>query len=196
MQRNAKIKRYKGTPSLFIDDKPKPAFWLFGPVEVIENFAQKKTGIHLFQFVSDLGWVSEQKYDYTEVDNKIEKVINADPEALIVIQTNINTPDWWNKFHPDELTIYLDNGKRLNDRTTPQSYASDLWWKEGGKALVEFIKHTRKKYSSNIIGFSIGVGFAGEWHKDLAQEGIPWDYSNNMIKKYVAWVREKYNNKK
>lgn len=194
MVRNAKIKKFKGAPSLFIDNKPIPAFWLFGPVEVLENFAKRKTGVHLFQFVSDLGWINEGKYNYNEIDKKIERVIEKDPKSLIVIQTNMNTPDWWNKLHPEELTLYIDGDKKLNDRTTPQSYASDLWWKEGGKALEVFVKHTRKKYSDNIIGFSLGVGFAGEWHKDLAQEGIPWDYSSNMVKKFRSWVREKYNN--
>lgn len=194
MAKIAQIKKFNGAPTLFVDNNPLPPFWLFGPVEVITNFAKKDTGIHLFQFVSNMGWIGSDKYDYSEVDAKISKVISADSKALIVLQVDLNTPDWWNKLHPEELTIYKDEDKELYDKSAFQSYASDLWKDEAGRALDKFVKHTRGKYSDNVIGFSLGVGFAGEWHKDLAQEGIPWDYSNNMEVKFKEWLLNRYNN--
>lgn len=184
------IKKHRGTPTLFYNNKPMPALVFEGPYKYVKNFAKKKTNVHIYSFITDLGWKEPNKYDYRKTDEKILGIVKVDSQALIIPQVDCNSPNWWNKMHPDELTIYDDGSTDINAKA---SYASKLWKKETGAALKNYVKHIRKSnYSKHIIGFDICVGYTGEWNKWKAQNGHTWDYSKPMLEAFSIWVRKKY----
>lgn len=187
---SAEVKVYNGVPTLFINGKPTPILVFEGPHEYVCNYAEKKTGIHLYSFITPLGWVGPDSYDYAEVDRLVRDLIARDSKGYILPQVDCNSPEWWDDLHPDELTIYDDGKVDVNARA---SWASELWREDTGQALARYIKHVRESdYSDHVIGFYICVGYTGEWNRIKAQNGFSWDYSEPMKCAFRDWLRKKY----
>lgn len=186
----AEVRRHNGVPTLFINGKPTPTLIFEGPHQYVCNFAEKKTGVHLYSFITESGWIGPDRFDYAKLDKLMRDVIARDPEGYILPQVDCNSPQWWDDLHPDELTIYDDGKVDVNARA---SCASRLWKKETGRALASYIKHVRTSdYSEHVIGFYICVGYTGEWNKIKAQNGFSWDYSRSMKVAFRDWLRAKY----
>src|SRR5258708_2199626 len=129
----AQVKQHNGTPTLFLDDKPVYAnIHLFGgwnpagidaTLAAIRRFAGN--GIHIYS----LDAVSSEwnappsgapsggngKYDFAEGAPALQRVLEADPEALFLLRTNFEThwqsPKWLNALQPDDVEVLSDGSR-------------------------------------------------------------------------------------
>jgi len=128
----AEIRPHNGSPALFLDGRPVfPAInWVAGPTPDGWDFeaqARKSagTGIHIYAFDVGKGteWVGPgpgrpDGFDFSTVEARFARVIEADPEALFHLRVYLEMGEWWNRLYPGEREI-TDDGEPLN-----QSYAS------------------------------------------------------------------------
>ena len=73
-----------------------------------------------------------------------------------------------------------------------QSFSSDKWLLDAGKALEKLILHLEEKYGDKIIGYHIAYGTSGEtmmWGRINQKYG---DYGITNQKKFKAFLKEKY----
>ena len=101
--------------------------------------------------------------DYTLFERELDRVLEADPDALIFPRVWISMPQRWIDAHPDDCTrgkdVFRGGGGRPRE-----SQLSPEYRKEGERLLREFIAHVRSsKYDKHIIGYHLSGGNTQEW---------------------------------
>jgi len=163
----AEIKNVNGSPALFINGKrtfPMALRWLTGrhpgekhfhtPDGVIEDFA--KHGVKIVFCGTELGWRGIGKFDYSEIDRHIAKII-ANKDVYIILAIDMRSMNYWfPKQFPDEQLILKKNGKLVPQPRVAGSYFSDKLRTHLGDALQRYIRHIEERnWASRVIGYQI-----------------------------------------
>ena len=171
------VRPHNGLPTLFINNRPiyQAAYITYLP-ERNDYAAFRQVGIHLYsitlyfgrQTINEVSRIhpfapgifdKKGEPDFSLADHEIERILAADPEALIFPRVNTALPVWWEKEHPDELndTGYADGPRRL-------CFASKKWLDEVTEGLRLLVEHVEaSSYRDHIFGYQIGGGNTEEW---------------------------------
>lgn len=213
------VKNYQGRPTIHVNDQPvSPIFyapthayggrwsWEEVPQRNIENFC--KIGVKLFQldlYFEDIWLKNSDTLNITKARKQVQGVLDACPDASIVLRVHVNAPFWWNDNNPNESTGYVDGkiaerpfGPPFNnedgdpERSKRTSLASMKWKKAAGDKLQEFCKKlASSKEGDAVIGLHISGGVYGEWH----YWGYPSASADNgiaMTNYFRSWLKIKY----
>jgi hypothetical protein len=210
----AEIRNDGGCPELFIDGvRVLPILYGLSDIPASKsNTAQAKRNISAFSKVGinlvnadtglHLGWRKTSLFDPEPLIEEISGVLDANPDAKILLRLHMNPPYWWLRDNPDECIIYrrsdgdhpgIDDGEsdRLirNDAAGHMrvSLASEKWLAEASDVLGKFcdsLKGTRE--GEALFGIQVACGIYGEWH----QWGC--DVSRPMRARFERYLREKY----
>jgi len=196
------VKEHNGSPAVFINGKP-TAFFIYSQVpepdaKHIQQFA--KIGVHLYELITkdwkNFGWQGEGKFDFTPFDSTVQRLLEADPEGYFFPRIYVEAPPWWRQAYPEELAAYADGTKDKEDRfggTSAVSWASEKWLKDAGEAFARLVRHIRRStYARRCIGFHIGAGIYGEWHR-MGSQYLP-DVGPRMTEAFRRYLRAKYRN--
>ena len=195
----AKVRNYKGVPTLFINDSPVQPLIYFFPVPVREHIAGfYRAGIRIYSWGNgttmsddcyDMGWTGPGQFDYARFDQEFATVLDVAPEAYVFPRIAVSAPRWWLETHPDDVMVCErdNNPKRL--RT---SIASPAWRRDAGEALTKFIRHVRgMPYARHVIGYQI-VGAMNEWfYVSVGDQGFP-DFSPPAVAAFRSWLKVNY----
>lgn len=204
----AEVRPRLGVPTLFIDGKPRP--WLsysaYGPsTGVFTDF--EKAGVSLFCVMAtptDHGyslartaWISENEFDFTQLDERMEMVLAGDPNAHVIPRIYLAAPKWWCARHPDEVVTHdPGDGKPVTfiqgGKPVP-SWASEIWRSDTAAALRKLIAHVESSpYADRIIGYHVASGTTEEWMQWGSNDRLWVDYSPANVKKFRAWLADRY----
>ncbi|MBQ7792065.1 MAG: hypothetical protein IJ367_01040, partial [Clostridia bacterium] len=129
---------------------------------------------------------------------EISGVLEANPNAKVILRVHVNPPYWWLRDNPDEQVLYngvpgTDDGESYRlirgdgERNMRVSLASEKWLKEAGERLAEFCRElSQTKEGESLIGIQVACGVYGEWH----QWGI--DTGKPMRERFVRYLKETY----
>ncbi len=200
----AEIKIHNGRPVLFLNGRPTFAgiHWVSAPTPDEWDFSaqaksSRETGIHIYAFDVGKGreWIGpgtsqEKPYDFSTVEVRFGRVLEADPEALFHLRIHLETGhgDWWEKEYPQECEI-LSDGRRNG-----QSFASKVWRRQAKDFLRAYAKHLEKVgLSERVLAYQVGAGHTGEWVKGESSMHLPCgDYSQPMRLHFRSWLRKHY----
>ena len=199
----AEVRQHNGTPTLFLDGKPVFAHyqWLTSsptPEQLLNGDAIRefaKAGVHLIAFDVGTGaeWVGpgpgrEGHFDFSLVEGRLRKMLEADPEALFHLRIYMEMGEWWNALYPGEREI-IDDGRPLN-----QSYASLVWRAQSKEYLSAYAAHLKKiGLADKVIAWQVEAGVCGEWIKNISSmERWCGDFSEPMRRRFRGWLRAKY----
>jgi hypothetical protein len=182
----ASVRVERGGPRLFINEEETyPLFaWSFRLLDYTPQFRQ--AGIEIIYpilHISD-GWLSENRYDWSQFDKFFDSLLKLHPEACFLPRLLLYAPDWWKEKHPDALvasllpfnesmnittdSLLIGEGGQRWWRNDPQSvsFASSFWKDEMTGMLKQFIDYYEQSpLKSRIIGYHFGSGTTGgEWH--------------------------------
>jgi hypothetical protein len=151
--------------------------------------------------VSDV-WRGEGQFDYTGLDERLAAVRAAAPEARLILRVMVESPPWWDRLHPGELTGLLSPaGKPLSQappgvigrKTTSASWASPAWQQDAAAALTRLIEHVQQApYANAIIGYELAGGERGDWVCWGDSAGLPGDYSAPSALAFRRWLQQRY----
>ncbi|MBI3922152.1 MAG: beta-galactosidase, partial [Armatimonadetes bacterium] len=205
----ATVKVHKGAPTLFINGHPHNgmAYAAYGPsVEVFTDFA--KAGVDLFTFaatptesgygLSKTAWLGPDQYDFSELDHRVQMVLQANPNAWFFPRLYVHAPKWWSDQHPDDLVL-MDPGDgkpvpfmHAGGKPAP-SWASEQWRKDTVEGLKRLIAHVQASpYADRCIGYHIASGTTEEWMMWGGNEDEWVDYSPVNTARFRDWLRDKY----
>ena len=174
----------------------------------IQNF--KLQGINIVSVDSKLniGWHKASPYDSEAILAEIESVLDANPEAKVLLRLHLNPPYWWLRDHPDECIVYrteegdypgIDNGGedrliRNDDRLHLRaSIASQKWIFETSEKLTLFLEHLKGTRAGKcLVAIQLAYGMFGEWH---AFGRCIADVSKPMQVHFVKYLKDKYKTK-
>jgi len=187
----ASIKKYKGLPTLFINKElrfpmiGKGAAW--DETRVLEC---ANSDIHLY--IPNWAYVySRGECNFSSFDNFAYITLSNDPDAYIMVMVLLDSDDFWDRLHPDQLCTFADGTKKR------QSFSSQIWRQEFGIALGKLVEHINNSpYANRVIGYFILAGEGFEWIYWGVYGGekkFP-DYSKCAVSRFREWLRRKYNN--
>ena len=196
----SKIELINGNPVLCIGDEKLPAcayITYFDERNNYEDFTSE--GFRLYSisislasqplntlsgFIPYIGGVFDKKgeADFSSVDESVEMVLNACPNAYIFPRIHVCMPEWWIEENPTE-TLLVPHG---NYR---ESLCSEKFREAAAEMLTELIEHFKKApYSDNIIGYQISGGNTQEWFH-LDQKGA---HSENTLPYFNKHLQNKH----
>ena len=205
----AEVKRHNGTPTLFINGKPHNgmAWATYRPtVEVFRDFAQ--AGVSLYTFsgtpteagygLSKTVWTGPDTYDYSQFDQRVLMLLEADPDAYFFPRLYVHAPKWWSEQHPDDIVIVdSKDGNYVpfvhsGNKPAP-SWASEAWRQDTVAALKRLIEHVESSpYADRVVGYHIASGTTEEWMMWGANENQWVDYSPVNVARFRKWLKSKY----
>ena len=199
----SEVRTVNSIPTLFIDgDRYSPFAYTsyLGETQYYREVAS--IGIHLYQFPVYLGdrginstsgigsfrqliWIGEKTYDYSSIIDDFDQIIEADPQAKVILRIHLDPPQWWDDANPDEVCL-LPDGK-----TFRTSLFSKKWQKEAGKTLKDCVHWLlNSPYANYFVGVHIAGGSTEEWFYHFDQ--YFFDGSPARITGFRDWLREKY----
>jgi hypothetical protein len=135
------------------------------------------------------------------MDARAHRVLEADPDGLIMPRIYLGTPDWWLKAHPDELQL-LHDGTTVYPKSvrTPvpketafPSIASARWREESAQGLRRLIEHIQQSdYAAQIFGYTVTGLFTEEWYHWSSGSDLLAEYSPHMARAFRDWLRGEY----
>ncbi|NCO43082.1 MAG: hypothetical protein COZ06_23600 [Armatimonadetes bacterium CG_4_10_14_3_um_filter_66_18] len=205
----AQVKLHNGTPTLFVNGKPRNGMcWAtYGPTpEVFSDFT--KAGIDLFTFsgtpteagygLSKTVWVSPNEYDYSQFDERVLMLLQANPNAYFFPRLYLHAPKWWSEQHPDDV-VQMDPGDgkpvpfiHSGGKPAP-SWASEAWRRDTVEGLKRLIAHVEASpYADRVVGYHLASGTTEEWMMWGGNENEWVDYSPVNVARFRQWLKAKY----
>ena len=144
-------------------------------------------GVHIHSFGIVMPWPKPgDAPDFSATDAVLERVIDADPEALLLPRFGCDPPGWWYAAHPDEALQY-DDGSR-----EPVCVASMVWREEMLRNLRALVEHCEARYGEHMLGYHPCAQHTGEWFYPKTWDGLHCGFSPAMQRGFSAWLRKKY----
>ncbi|MBQ8320023.1 MAG: hypothetical protein IJX81_03995 [Clostridia bacterium] len=99
-----------------------------------------------------------EKPNYTSIDQALEKIVTACPNAYIFPRVNVSLPKRWEEENVDEL---CDFGYTEHRRAC---FSSEKWAEEVKRLLRDFIAYIESStYKDHVIGYQLAGGNTEEW---------------------------------
>lgn len=205
----ARIAPYNGAPTLFINGRPHNGmmYTAYGPsVAVFRDFA--KAGIDLYSFsatptesgygLARTAWTAPGVYDFSQLDERVQMVLDANPNAYFFPRLYVHAPKWWSEAHPDDIVL-MDPGDgkpvpfiHAGGKPAP-SWASEAWRRDTVEGLRRLIAHVEASpYADRCIGYHIASGTTEEWMMWGGNEDQWVDYSPVNTARFRQWLRKTY----
>ncbi|MBQ7565693.1 MAG: hypothetical protein IJT18_01115 [Oscillospiraceae bacterium] len=167
-------------------------------------------------------WRAVEDYDFSRVDRYCDALMAGHPNRKLMPRVKLDPPLDWQRAHPEELCVYWGGptdaetiramvGTALQDfdgygpnkppldqqKIARQSFSSQLWVRDAGKALTELLAHLESlPYADRILGYMPAFGNCGEcmWWGDWRNQGDPrrGDFGITHRRLFFEWALEKY----
>ncbi len=206
---NAYVRPHNGVPTLFINGQPHSglAYTAYRPTEpVFVDFAG--AGVNLFCIcatptesgygLSRTTWKAPDVYDYSQLDQRIQMVLAANPDAYIFPRLYLHAPKWWTAEHPDDVVQFdPGDGKPVpfihSGGLPAPSWASEAWRQATIEGLRRLIEHVQTAPDADrLIGYHLASGTTEEWMMWGANEREWVDYSPVNLARFRDWLRNRY----
>ncbi len=199
----SEVKTYAGVPALFINGEPYPPYAYMSYLGAETYYKEAaQSGIHLYNIPAYLGdrginsnsgigpfrsalWTGRNEYDFSGLIKDFKEILNADPEAKVIIRLYLDPPEWWEILNPDAVCL-LPDGTGL--RT---SFSSEKWKEAAGEVLkicIEWLLSS--EYSDHLIGIHVAGGSTEEWFYHFKENF--YDENPSRLQSFQGWLREHY----
>lgn len=206
------IKKHNGEPAITINGKPFPP--MTATIRTDNPEYLKKLGdigIRIFYVFSSMRWNNPgnalKPDGVTETLNRITHILEAVPDAYIILRLNVNPSVEWINSHPEEQVLFNDGSHHPVICTTAGSepvdgmisFASEKWREEGATALREFFDEiSESPLFERVIGYFLCAGGTSEWYYPSSvrmqnnEKGTYADFSEPFRKSYSRFLKNKY----
>ncbi len=199
----AEVKIHAGVPTLFVNGLPYPPYAYMSYLGSGKYYREAAlSGIHLYNIPAYLGdrginsgsgigpfrsalWTGEDTYDFSGLIKDFEEILDADPEAKVIIRLHLDPPLWWEQKNPD-VVCELPDGSSF--RT---SFSSRKWQEEAGEVLricMEWLLSSA--YSDHLIGIHVAGGSTEEWFYHFKEHF--YDQNPARLQAFRTWLRVCY----
>lgn len=214
----AKVEQYHGSPAIMVNGKPIPpmsvtiADWARVEPDTLRAYYRdlREAGIRMFYLTTDTRWNQPGDPEkgvpdgITRTMEKMKLLIEAVPDAYIMLRLNVSPPAEWVNAHPEELLTYSDGKPRQVICTSVgssildgmHSLCSEAWRRDGDAALREYFDELETlPQFSHVIGFFLCAGGTSEWYYPqglVNEDGTYGDFSEPFRRSFSAFLKKKY----
>jgi len=192
MKYHADLRPYGGVPTVFVNDAPVSSLMIMheGRPFLTSVFPGMYL-IHQPPVMDDDGGISPQ------LAERIDWVLEKEPEALLALYTFPWAPAEWAAAHPEELQQFEPEVEEagLVAHRFP-SFASENWRKLFTAYYEKFARLVHETYDGRVILQNFGSGSCGEWNPwgapDFNGRWFLEDLSPAMLDHFRRWLRGRY----
>ena len=216
----ARVAMGLGRPALLLGEEPTvpviyslghcPGFrfaWEERPQYSIAEFAH--AGVRLVQaevWMEQL-WTSEKEFSIEPARKQVRGILDACPDAAVMLRLQVDAPPWWTAAHPDECVRWANGDLEHRqgwgmparvpmefdlNRVPRVCLASRRWREEFGAKVREFCQHLAATPEGDaMFCVQVAAGVYGEWHYYGFIENEP-DTGPAMTRNFREWLKSKY----
>jgi beta-galactosidase len=180
--RNLTIAFYRpGQTFVFLGGPP-------GPFEQQIKLAAD-VGVDFVSFPVSLPWPQPgQPVDFSGVDAQCQRVLNANPNALLLPRIGMAPPAWWREAHPDDVMVW-DMG--------PQKHigfvvASPEYRRDAAQRLAALVSHLEEAFGGSMGGYHPCGQNTGEWFYQETWGQALNGYSEGNRRAWRLWLKQRY----
>lgn len=172
----------------------------------VRQFAE--AGCDLFNFVVEISgygysrpmWAARDRWDFSELDDRVHRILEPVPQAMFLPRLYIDAPAWWRAENPAEMML-LDNGSpsfgeklfALPREGDYPSLASRKWREDMKYALETVLDHiAHSDYRDRVIGYQLSGQKTEEWYHWSMNCDHLGDYSLHAQQAFREWLRARY----
>lgn len=125
-------------------------------------------------------WIGPGKYKFKNLDKQITDILDANPDAQLICNIDLNTPEWWPR--------WLGMAHKRNNSFTKLGsiVASEEWRKETSEYLQSLLRYTESRYRDRIVAYILLCGMTLEWQDfNRGEESIV------RCESWRKWMKEK-----
>ena len=152
---------------------------------------------HLYHLAADV-WKGPDDYDYTELDARLDLVMQAHPEAWLLPRVFTCSPPWWDAAHRDDLVVWDDGATKRPlfhgaAKFEVPSLASDRWRTAMEENVRRLIRHVENgHHGDRVLGYMINSENSEEWFHWGTMEGYGFDDNAQMTRRFRTWLERRY----
>ncbi len=212
----ARMAPHHGAPAIMVNGEPKPPMTITvagrGTNEARRAYYRRlgEAGLKIHYVTCATRWLRPgdpakgEPDGVEEAARGIRFVLDAIPDAWVMLRLNVSPPRDWVNAHPEEQLTYDDGSHRpvICTSVSPKpldgmhSLCSEAWRREGDAALEDFFRELAKRpESARVIGTFLCAGGTSEWYYPQGLEaagGRYGDFSEPFRREYERFLRAKY----
>ncbi len=202
-----------GLPTLMIDGQPHSGFCYSTYDTSSPNLEHRAAqfaaaGCDIFNFVVEISgygysrplWPQRDRWDFSDLDDRVRRILAAAPQARLWPRIYIDAPAWWREENPGEMMLLSNGstsfGEKLFALPRPADFpslASEKWRGDMQFALRTIIEHIEQSdYGDRIVGYQLSGQKTEEWYHWSMNCPLLGDYSTHMQQAFRAWLRQRY----
>lgn len=148
-----------------------------------------KAGVNFVSFPTDLPWPKPgETVDWKNADASCQRVLDANPNALLVPRIPMDAPAWWREAYPDDV-MQWENGRR--DFAVP---ASPRYRHDAAERLAALVAHLEEKFGDHVAGYHPAGQNTGEWFYESSWLHPLNGYAPADLAAWRLWLAKKYAN--
>lgn len=179
--------------------------WEEVPQRNLRLFAEN--GCRLFQADLWLEWLlgPDDVLDVTLAQRQVRGILDACPDAAVMLRVHLNPPPAWCAAHPDECVQYADGPAepeerwglerwigRDNDAPVRASFSSTHWQTWAKRQLTRFAQaFGATPEGGAVFALQVAYGVYGEWHQFGFFAHDP-DVSPAATTAFQRWAQQRY----
>jgi len=146
-------------------------------------------GVDFVSFPVSLPWPKPgQPVDWSGPEAECQRVLDANPKALLLPRIGVDPPAWWRESHPDDVMVW-DRGPQ---RHSGAVVASPDYRRDAAERLAALIAHLEDKFGDRTAGYHPCGQNTGEWFYQetwgLALNG----YAPGDLRAWRHWLAARY----
>lgn len=202
------VRDHLGRPTVFIDGEPN-TLPTYNPMNLeppgfgrtTRSFAPNKPSAYIVAisrarheagWFSSPFWVGEEISNepmaepYYSVDDQVQVVLDADPNAYIIVRFGIHEPRSWSTANPQEMFV-TEDGERLLVPSLASSRYNELA-AAFSRAIIAYCES--RSWADRIIGYANFTRMEGT-HEPLIHHHL-FDHSEIMRERWRVFLRSRY----
>lgn len=204
----SEIRNLGGSPALFVNGQPEVRLGIANTGDNSISIAEKlDCGMRIVKTggLRMRGPANRDEF-HAQLDSSVSKILNAIPDAKIILRLNIQPTNEFLEAHPESRvtgangeTVFQDRFNRYF-KEVPRyrpSWASLQWRDYCDRELHDVVDYVSKqRYASHIIGALLSAGHTGEFDQWFGGEGWPGgnngDWCLESQTRFRQWLKVKY----
>ena len=151
-----------------------------------------KSGARFVSFSIGMPWPKDgEQYDWTTVDAACRRVLDANPEALLIPRVPMDAPNWWLDKNPG-LEIKWDREPSKDQGRRVASVTSSDYRREAAKHLDMLVRHLEETFGASMAGYHPCGQNTGEWFYQDTWGPALNGYAETDRKAWRTWLAGYY----
>lgn len=164
---------------------------LGGPGGVFESQIKlaADAGVHFVSFPCPMPWPKPgTPADWSGVDAACQRVLDANPAALLVPRVGVAAPAWWLDQHPDDVMTWDDGLQQPRLAIV----SSDQFQSDAAARLAAVVAHIEEKFGPRTAGYHPCGQNTGEWFYEGTWKKPLNGYGKGEERAWRTWLTRKY----